>query len=93
VESHILQVVDSVPWVEDKDQEFSNNIFEVFAAKRKKMGKVPELSAPLLPTQAILPTNNASAASPGNLWHSTQYHYQCEVKDHQLVLELGEYLA
>jgi len=93
MESHILQVADTVPQVEDKDQEFSNDIFEVFTAKRKKTGKVPKLSAPLPPTQAILPTNNASATSPRNLRHTTQYRYQCDAEDHQLVLELGEYLV
>lgn len=93
VESHILQVADTVSLIEGKDQEFSNNIFKVFAAKRKKMGKAPELSAPLPPTQATSPIINTSAASPGNLWHNTQYHYQCNAEDHQLVSELGEYLA
>ena len=79
--------------MEDEDQEFSNDILKVFAAKRKKTGKAPELSAPPLPTQAIPPTSNASATSPGNLQHSMQYRYQCDAEDHQLVSELGEYLA
>jgi len=92
-ESHIIQVADAVSPVEDEDQDFSNDIFEVFAAERKKTGKAPELSALPPPTQAIPPTSNASAASPSNLRHSTQYRYQCDAEDHQLVLELGEYLA
>jgi len=40
VESHIIQVMDTVVPTEDEGQEFSHDIFEVFAAKKTKPSKV-----------------------------------------------------
>jgi len=92
VESHIIQVVDAVIPTEDKGQEFSHNIFEVFAAKRTKPSKASELSAPPPPAQVILPPINTSATSPSTLQPNLQYHYQCDAKDFRLVTELEDFL-
>ena len=48
------------------------------------MSKAPELSA--LPLSA-----QASATSAGSTQTNTQYHYQSNAKDLQLILELEEY--
>jgi len=86
VESHVLQVRDSV--TTDEDKEFSHDIFKVFATEKKqvdKASKAPELSAPPPPTQA-------PSTSSGSTWPNTQYRYQSNVEDHQLTMELEEYL-
>jgi len=86
VKSHILQVRDSV--TTDEDEEFSYDIFEVFATEKKqadKASKAPELSAPPPPTQA-------PSTSSGSTWPNTQYQYQSNAEDHQLTTELEEYL-
>ena len=68
MESHIIQVLEAAsPEEEEEAQEFSSDIFKVFTTEKKKMGKAPELSAPLPLTQPISPTTNASATSTGNL--------------------------
>jgi hypothetical protein len=50
IESHILQIKDATA-PQEEDEEFSHDIFEVFATKKKKHGaktsKVPELATPL----------------------------------------------
>ena len=92
VESHIIQVVDTVVPAEDEGQEFSHDIFEVFAAEKTKPSKASELSAPPPPAQVILPPINASATSPGTLRPNLQYCYQCDAEDFQLVTELEDFL-
>ena len=94
MEAHIIQVLEAAsPEEEEEAWEFSSDIFEVFTTEKKKTGKVPELSAPPPLTQPISPTTNASATSTSNLQPNQQYRYQCDTEDHQLVTELGEYLA
>ena len=85
VESHVLQVKDSVT---TDEEEFPHDIFEVFATKKKqadKASKAPELSAPPLPTQA--PNTSSGSTRP-----NTQYRYQSNAEDQQLTMELEEYL-
>ena len=57
MESHILQIMEATSLDEDEDQEFSHDIFEVFAAEKKKHGerasKALELSAPPPATPAL----------------------------------------
>ena len=87
MESHILQVKESVAPDEDKE-DFPHDIFEVFAAEKKKWdnkaSKVPELSAP--------PATQAQATSSGNSRSSSQYCYQSNTEDHRLVSELKDLL-
>jgi len=86
VKSHVLQVRDSI--TTDKDEEFSHDIFKVFATEKKqvdKVSKAPELSAPPPPTQ--VPSTSSGSTQP-----NTQYQYQSNVEDHQLTTELEEYL-
>jgi len=52
IESHILQVREATATDEDQDQDFSHDIFKVFATKKRKRGKAPEFSAPPPPTSA-----------------------------------------
>ena len=69
------------------EEEFSHDIFEVFATEKKRgdKAKAPELSAPPLATSAPV--------SAANLSHSnTQYRYHCDAEDQRLVSELEEYL-
>jgi len=75
VKSHVLQVKDSITM--DEEEEFSHNIFKVFATKKKqvdKASKAPELSAPPPPTQA-------PSTSSGSTWPNTQYWYQSNAED------------
>ncbi len=88
IESHILQVKqDDTP--QEEDEEFSHDIFEVFAAEKKKHGdkasKVPELATPP-PTTPVLTT------SANIVWPNSQFRYQSNAEDLQLVSELEEYL-
>ena len=92
VESHIIQVADAIIPAEDKGQEFSHDIFKVFAAEKTKPSKASELSAPLLPVQAILPPINASATGLSALQPNLQYCYQCDAEDFQHVTELEDFL-
>jgi len=92
VESHIIQVADTVVPAEDEGQEFSHDIFEVFTAEKTKPSKASELSAPLLPAQVIPPPTNTSATSPGTLRPNLQYRYQCDTEDFRLVTELEDFL-
>ena len=85
VESHILQVKDSIT---TDEEEFPHDIFEVFTTEKKqvdKASKALELSAPPPPTQAP----NTSSSST---WPNTQYRYQSNAEDQQLTMELEEYL-
>lgn len=98
MESHILQVKDAVTSDEDED-EFSHNIFEVFATKKKceDKAKASELSAPppapRAPTPSTLPPlTQASAAASSNSRPNTQYRYQCNAEEQHLIMELEEYL-
>ena len=88
MESHILQVKESVSPDED-DKDFSHNIFEVFAAEKKKRknkaSKAPKLSA-------LPPTTHAPATSSGNSRPSSQYRYYSNAEDQQLVSKLEDYL-
>ena len=87
MESHILQVKESVAPDED-EEDFPHDIFEVFAAEKKKRdnkaSKVPELSAP--------PATQAQVTSSGNSRSSSQYRYQSNTEDHWLVSELKDLL-
>jgi len=63
MESHILQITEAASLDEDEDQEFSHDIFEVFATEKKKCGerasKAPELLAPPPATPALQPATPA----------------------------------
>jgi hypothetical protein len=106
IESHILQVREAAAPADSED-EFSHDIFEVFATEKKKRGNKPgkasELSAPPPTTQTPSATTATSAiptpaATPTTLpntntfHHNPQYRYQSSAEDQQLVLELEEYL-
>jgi hypothetical protein len=86
IESHILQVREATNPNEEQEPEFSHDIFEVFATKKKcgDKAKAPKLSAP--PPVTLL----TSASNPSH--PNMQYRYHCNAKDQQLVLELEEYL-
>jgi len=94
IESHILQVRE----VTTPDEEvFSQDIFEVFAAeKMKRPGKASEFSAPPPPPPAPAPSTSAPtqppAAASSAPRSNTQYRYQSNAEDQQLVSELEEYL-
>ena len=86
IESHILQVWEAVT-PNEEEEEFSHDIFKVFATEKKRSNKAkaPELSAPppVTPAQPPVPSN---ASRP-----NTQYRYQCDAKDQLLVSELEDY--
>ena len=87
IESHILQVREAIT-PNEEEEEFSHDIFEVFATKKKRgnKAKAPELSAPPPATPAPPPVpSNAS-------WPNAQYRYQCDAEDQLLVSELEDYL-
>jgi len=96
VEAHMLQVRDSV--TSDKDQnkeDFSQDILEVFAAERKKrMDKASELSVPCPKTPVPAPVLVAQAPTtdPSHSRPNTQYQYQSNTEDQQLVSKLEDYL-
>jgi len=73
----------------DKEQEFSHDIFKGFAAEKKKhgdkAGKALELLAPP-------PATPIHAASSSVQCPNTQYRFQANVEDQQLVVKLEEYL-
>ena len=73
----------------DKEQEFSHDILEVFAAEKKKRdnkkSKAPELSAPPKENQACPTASN-------NLRPNTQFWYHSNAKDQRLVTKLEDYL-
>ena len=85
IESHILQVREATATDEDQDQDFSHDIFEVFATKKRKRSKAPELSAPSPPTSAPAAALSASCSN-------VQYRYHCDAEDQQLISELEEFL-
>ena len=84
VESHILQVREAAC---PNEEEFSHDIFEVFATEKKRgdKTKAPELSAPPPATSAPVSAANLSRSN-------AQYRYHCDAEDQQLVSELEEYL-
>jgi len=71
IETHMLQVWNSVTSDEDQDEdEFLQDILEVFAAKRKKcLDKASELSTPHLkaPVPALVLVAQAPATNPNYL--------------------------
>jgi len=84
-----LQIKEAV--VSSKDEEeASHNIFEVFAAKKRKHkvkpSKLPELTTPL-PKQAM-----THIANPHNSWPNAQFCYQSNTEDQHLISELEGYL-
>ena len=96
IESHILQVREA-PTLDE--EEFLQDIFEVFAAEKKKcLDKAPELSAlpPKTPAPAPTPAAQISTHAPTtNLSDSranAQYRYQSNAEDQQLVSQLEDYL-
>ena len=86
IESHILQVRESITPDEEQD-EFLHDIFEVFATEKKRgdKAKAPELSAPP-PVTPAPPVASSAARS------NSQYRYQCDAEDQHLVSELEDYL-
>jgi len=96
VEAHMLQVRDSVTSDEDQNEEdFSQDILEVFAAEKKKRpDKASKLSAPCPKTPVPAPTLvvQAPTADPSHLRPNMQYQYQSNAEDQQLVSELEDYL-
>ena len=96
IESHILQVREA-PTLDE--EEFPQDIFKVFAAKKKKCSdKAPELSAPPPKTPAPAPTPAAQisthvpATNLSDSWANAQYRYQSNAEDQQLVSQLEDYL-
>jgi hypothetical protein len=69
------------------EEEFSHDIFEVFATEKKRgdKAKAPKLSAPPPATSAPTSAANLSCAN-------AQYKYHCDAEDQRLVSELEEYL-
>ena len=96
MESHILQVKDTA--MSDEEDKFLQDIFKVFATKKKKCGaKAPELSAPppaaRAPTSPPLPpTLQTPPTAASNSCPNTQYWYHCNTKEQHLVMELEDYL-
>jgi len=92
----MLQVWDSVTPNEDPDEdEFSQDILEVFAAERKKcLDKASELSVlrPKTPVPAPVLVAQAPAADPNYPQPNAQYRYQSNAKDQQLISKLEDYL-
>jgi len=74
---------------DDEEQEFSHNILEVFAAKKKKhndkKGKAPKLSVPPKESQA-------HPAAPSNPRPNTQFRYHSNAEDQCLITKLEDYL-
>ena len=74
---------------DNEEEEFSHDIFEVFTVEKKKCenkpGKALELSAPP-------PSIQASASGSSNVCPNTQYQYQSNAEDQQLVSKLKDYL-
>jgi hypothetical protein len=97
VEAHILQIVEfSSPLPDDESEDEAMDIFEVFAAqKRKREGKaakLPELIKPAVQTMpAPPPTIQAKLLTTQNK-PGPQYCYQATVEDQCLVLELQDWL-
>ena len=96
MESHILQVKGAISSEEDEVQEeFSHDIFEVFATEKKKRegkpSKAPELSAPPPAARASTPPPPPQTRSSDSRPNS-QYRYHSNAEDTQLVSELEEYL-
>jgi hypothetical protein len=63
IESHILQIKDTTT-SQNEEEEFSHDIFKVFATEKKKHGaknsKVPELATP----PPAMPTPTTSSGTP-----------------------------
>jgi len=96
IESHILQVREA-PTL--NKEEFLQDIFKVFAAEKKKCSdKAPKLSAlpPNSPALALTPAaqipTHAPATSLSDSQANTQYRYQSNAKDQQLISQLEDYL-
>jgi hypothetical protein len=92
VESHVIQVKETAAAPDDDDEDddeyFSHDIFEVFAAEKKKcLGKAAKLSAP--PPSTTAPTADSST---NHSCPNVQFRYQSDVEDQQLISELEEYL-
>jgi hypothetical protein len=87
VESHILQVSQVINLAEE-EPEFPHDIYEVFAAEKKKhepkASKAPELATP--------PQHVNSRTSSGNSRSAPQFRYQPSAEDERLVSELRDYL-
>ena len=85
IKSHILQIREAATPNEEQEEEYSQDIFKVFATEKKKCGKALELSAPP-------PATPAPAAASSTPRPNTQYKYHCNAEDQQLVSELEKYL-
>jgi len=96
IKAHILQVQDSVTSNEDQDEDdFSQDILKVFAAKRKKCpDKASEFSMPhpKTPVPAPVLVAQAPTTDPNYLRPNAQYQYQSNAEDQQLVSKLKDYL-
>jgi hypothetical protein len=97
MESHILQVKDVISSEEDKEQEeFSYDIFKVFATEKKKCegkaSKAPKLSTPPPAAQAPTPLPQMCPTNSSDSYPNSQYRYHSNTKDQQLVSKLEEYL-
>ena len=96
MESHILQVKDTA--TSDEEDEFLQDIFEVFATEKKKCGaKAPELSAPPPAARAPTPpppppTSQTPPTAASNSRPNTQYQYHCNTEEQHLITELEDYL-
>jgi hypothetical protein len=97
VETHILQVAEfSSPPPANESEDKAMDIFEVFAAQKKKredkVTKLPELSGPATQTTpAPLPTTQPKPPSASNK-PGPQYCYQATAEDQRLVSELQAWL-
>jgi hypothetical protein len=89
MESHILQVSQVVNLAEEEEPEFPHNIYEVFAAERKKhepkASKAPKLATPPQHVKTHATSSSSFRSGP-------QFHYQPSAEDQRLVSKLRDYL-
>jgi hypothetical protein len=87
VESHVLQVREVLDAAEE-EEEVPHDIFEVFAAERRKRDNRPSKTPELASLQDTkLSTSDVSTTRP-----SPQFRYQSNAEGHHLVSELEDYL-
>ena len=87
IESHIFQVVTPATHSLELENE-PQDIFEVFAAEKRRREKVTKPSEPAEPVNAPPPPTDTNTATR----HNPQYHYQANIEDHRLISELHTWL-
>jgi hypothetical protein len=97
VEAHILQIVEfSLPLPDNKSEDEATDIFEVFAAQKRKQegkaAKLPELIEPATQTTPTPPPTIQAKPLTTQNKPGPQYCYQATVEDQCLVSELQDWL-